>query len=98
MSQKMALRAKAEIINRMPAVKKAALEVRDLHVHYGAVHALKGVSLTVQEGEIVTLIGANGAGKTTLLKTISGLLNPTQGVISMLGSTLPVGNPRASVK
>jgi len=49
------------------------LELQDVHVHYGKVEALKGVSLTVDEGEIVTLIGANGAGKTTTLKTISGL-------------------------
>lgn len=52
-----------------------------MHVHYGAIHALKGVSLTVNEGEIVTLIGSNGAGKTTLLRTISGLLKATQGTI-----------------
>ena len=50
------------------------LEVKDLSVHYGVIQALKGVSLQVEEGEIVSLIGANGAGKTTLLQTISGLL------------------------
>ena len=49
------------------------LELDDVHVHYGKVEALKGISITVDEGEIVTLIGANGAGKTTTLKTISGL-------------------------
>ena len=51
----------------------ALLEVKDLHYYYGNVHALKGVSLEVNEGEIVTLIGSNGAGKTTLLQTLSGL-------------------------
>ena len=57
------------------------LSIHNLHVHYGAIHALKGVSLNVREGEIVTLIGSNGAGKTTLLRTISGLLKASQGTI-----------------
>jgi branched-chain amino acid transport system ATP-binding protein len=57
------------------------LEVNDLHVFYGAIHALQGISFHVDEGEIVTLIGANGAGKSTTLKTISGLLRPRQGNI-----------------
>jgi branched-chain amino acid transport system ATP-binding protein len=51
------------------------LEVNNIDVYYGVIHALKNVSLKVQEGEIVTLIGANGAGKTTTLRTISGLIN-----------------------
>jgi len=59
----------------------AMLTVRDLHVYYGNVHALKGISLDVEEGEIVTLLGANGAGKSTTLRTISGLLRPHQGEI-----------------
>lgn len=59
----------------------AMLEVNDLHVFYGAIHALQGVSFHLDEGEIVTLIGANGAGKSTTLKTISGLLRPRQGTI-----------------
>lgn len=59
----------------------AMLEVKDLHVFYGAIHALQGVSFHLDEGEIVTLIGANGAGKSTSLKTISGLLRPRQGSI-----------------
>jgi len=54
----------------------AMLELREIHSYYGHIHALKGISLTVEKGEIVTLIGANGAGKTTTLKTISGLLHP----------------------
>lgn len=55
------------------------LKVNDVHAYYGNIHALKGVSLTVEEGEIVTLIGGNGAGKTTTLRTISGLMNPRSG-------------------
>jgi branched-chain amino acid transport system ATP-binding protein len=54
----------------------AMLEVQDIHSYYGNIHALRGVSLNVDKGEIVTLIGANGAGKTTTLKTISGLMHP----------------------
>ncbi|MGZ3514257.1 MAG: ABC transporter ATP-binding protein [Thermodesulfobacteriota bacterium] len=57
------------------------LEIENVHTYYGQIHALKGVSLTVEKGEIVTLIGANGAGKSTLLKTTSGLLRPSQGSI-----------------
>jgi branched-chain amino acid transport system ATP-binding protein len=61
------------------------LEVRDLDVYYGAVHALKGVTVHVREGEVVTLIGANGAGKTTLLRTISGLVPARAGAIVFEG-------------
>jgi branched-chain amino acid transport system ATP-binding protein len=57
------------------------LEVENLNVYYGAIHALQGISFDVEEGEIVTLIGANGAGKSTTLRTISGLLRPRQGSI-----------------
>src|SRR5580658_7665265 len=57
------------------------LSVENLHVAYGAIKALHGVSLQIDEGEIVALIGSNGAGKTTLLRTISGLLRPTSGTI-----------------
>lgn len=64
------------------------LELDDLHVHYGQVEALKGVSLTVGEGEIVTLIGGNGAGKTTTLKTISGLRPVTSGSIRYKGGDI----------
>ncbi len=63
------------------------LSIRNLNVHYGAIHALKGVSLDVHEGEIVTLIGSNGAGKTTLLRTISGLLKASQGTIEYRSPT-----------
>jgi branched-chain amino acid transport system ATP-binding protein len=60
----------------------ALLTVRDLHVYYGNVHALKGITLVVGQGEIVTLLGANGAGKSTTLRTISGLLQPQQGEVA----------------
>ena len=60
------------------------LKVKDLNVYYGAIHALKGLSFEVNKGEVVTLIGANGAGKTTTLHTISGLLKPTQGSITLM--------------
>ena len=65
----------------------AILEVKDLHVHYGGIHALKGLSFQVAQGEIVSLIGANGAGKTTTLRAISGVL-PFQGEISLAGERL----------
>ncbi len=63
----------------------ALLDVRDLDVHYGGIHALKGVSFSVDEGQIVTLIGANGAGKSTTLRAISGLVRPSRGQIMFAG-------------
>ena len=63
----------------------ALLEVDDLHVAYGSIEALKGITFTVDEGEVVTLIGSNGAGKTTTLRTISGLLRPSEGEIRFDG-------------
>jgi branched-chain amino acid transport system ATP-binding protein len=68
------------------------LEVTELDVHYGAIHALKGVSLRVEEAQIVTLIGANGAGKTTTLRALSGLLKPTRGKIAFAGKDI-TGRP-----
>ncbi|SEH23334.1 ABC transporter ATP-binding protein [Selenomonas sp. KH1T6] len=65
------------------------LKVDNLHVYYGAIHAIKGISLEVNQGEIVTLIGANGAGKSTTLRTISGLLKPKEGTIAFEGQ--PIG-------
>ena len=64
------------------------LKVDDIHVYYGQIHAIKGVSFEVHEGEVVSLIGANGAGKSTVLKTISGLLRPKSGTITFLGSDI----------
>ncbi len=66
----------------------ALLEVNDIHAYYGNIHALKGVSLTVEKGEIVSLIGGNGAGKTTTLRTICGLLHPRGGNIQFDGEDL----------
>jgi len=64
------------------------LEVKDLNVYYGAIHALQGISFDLEEGEIVTLIGANGAGKSTTLKTISGLLRARTGTVRLRGEDL----------
>ena len=64
------------------------LNVNNLHVHYGAIHALQGVSFNLQEGEIVALIGSNGAGKSTLLNTISGILEATEGDVSYLSENI----------
>ena len=67
---------------------KALLEVRDVHVAYGAIEAVKGISFAVSAGEVVALIGSNGAGKTTTLRTISGLLQPTAGEVRFDGEVL----------
>ena len=64
------------------------LELTDLHVRYGNIRALQGVSLTVATGELVALIGSNGAGKSTVLRTISGLLRPSDGTISFEGADI----------
>ena len=74
--------------------KLPLLKVNGIHVYYGAIHAIKGISLEVNEGEIVTLIGANGAGKSTTLNTIAGLLKPRQGSIAFAG--MPVDGVSAS--
>ncbi|MBO1766304.1 MULTISPECIES: ABC transporter ATP-binding protein [Allobranchiibius] len=66
----------------------AMLEVKDLSVAYGKITAVKGINFTVEEGQVVTLIGTNGAGKTTTLRTISGLLRPSKGEISFLGKRI----------
>ncbi|NLM28314.1 MAG: ABC transporter ATP-binding protein [Clostridiaceae bacterium] len=74
------------------------LEINNLNVHFGVIHALKGISLKVEEGEIVTLIGANGAGKTTTLRTISGLKKPTDGTIFFNGNDITSASPQDRVR
>jgi branched-chain amino acid transport system ATP-binding protein len=74
------------------------LEIDDVHVYYGAIHALKGVSLKVGEGEIVSLIGANGAGKSTTLRAINGLNRPRQGTIRFQGRDISGSAPHSIVK
>ena len=74
------------------------LELRDLNVHYDMIHAIKGISLTVEKGEIVTLIGANGAGKTTTLRTIAGLKKPTSGSVWLNGQDITETTPRQRVQ
>ena len=64
------------------------LKIDDIHVYYGAIHAIKGISFEVHEGEIVALIGANGAGKSTILKTVSGLMHPRSGSITFMGENI----------
>src|SRR5512139_3602923 len=64
------------------------LELKDVHTYYGNIHALKGISLSVNDGEIVTLIGSNGAGKSTTLRTIQGLIRPRSGTILLDGVAL----------
>jgi branched-chain amino acid transport system ATP-binding protein len=76
----------------------ALLEVGDIHTHYGNMEALKGVSLEVEEGEIVTLIGSNGAGKSTTLRSISGLTPPSQGTIKFQGTEITETPPQEIVQ
>ena len=66
----------------------ALLQVEDIHVYYGSIHAVKGVSFEVNEGEVIALIGANGAGKTTILHTITGLLSPKKGTVIFEGKDI----------
>src|SRR4029453_6955430 len=75
----------------------ALLEVDEIHTYYGNIHALKGVSLSVEQGEVVTLIGGNGAGKTTTLNTISGILRPRTGAVRLDGNDLATVAPHKIV-
>jgi branched-chain amino acid transport system ATP-binding protein len=74
------------------------LTINDIHTYYGAIHALKGVSLRVGATEIVTLIGANGAGKSTTLRSINGLNHPRQGTITFRGDDITNASPHSIVK
>jgi len=76
----------------------ALLEVKDLHVHYGVIEALKGVSIEVPEGEIVALIGANGAGKTTLMQAVSGVIKKSSGDVMFLDHSIFKSSPQKIVK
>ena len=82
----------------MSAPATNILELNDVHTYYGAIHALKGVSLRVGAGEIVTLIGANGAGKSTTLRSINGLNHPKQGTITFQGEDITTASPHTIVK
>lgn len=76
----------------------AMLEIKDLHVHYGVIEALKDISLEVNEGEIVALIGANGAGKTTMMQSISGIVKKSGGEINFLNESIMKANPKHIVE
>jgi branched-chain amino acid transport system ATP-binding protein len=78
-------------------MKMALLELENVHSYYGNIHALKGINITVEEAEIVTLIGGNGAGKSTTLRTISGLLHPHPGAIRLAGEDLTQYKPHEIV-
>ena len=80
-----------------PASTDTVLRLHDVHTYYGAIHALRGINVDVQRGEIVTLIGANGAGKTTTLRTISGLLHPRQGTVELNGADISKVDPHVLV-
>jgi branched-chain amino acid transport system ATP-binding protein len=80
------------------AANGVILELQDVHTYYGAIHALKGVSLEVRLGEVVTLIGANGAGKSTTLRSINGIVHPRQGTIRFGGADITTTKPHEIVK
>jgi branched-chain amino acid transport system ATP-binding protein len=82
----------------MNAAAQPILELQDIHTFYGSIEALKGISITVAEGEIVTLIGANGAGKSTTLRSINGLNHPRQGTIRFQGNDITNDAPHNIVK
>jgi branched-chain amino acid transport system ATP-binding protein len=81
-----------------PNTGQSILEVKDVHTFYGSIEALKGISIDVRDGEIVTLIGANGAGKSTTLRSINGLNHPRQGTISFQGKDITNEAPHNVVK
>ncbi|HUP32792.1 MAG TPA: ABC transporter ATP-binding protein [Gaiellaceae bacterium] len=85
-------------MNEQPAGTGTVLDLNDIHTYYGSIHALKGVSLTVREGEIVTLIGANGAGKSTTLRSINGINHARRGTIHFEGRDISRAAPHSIVK
>ena len=87
----------ATVADASPNGAALALDLRNVHTFYGHIHALKGISLTVRQGEIVTLIGANGAGKTTTLRTISGIMHPRQGEVRLNGQRIDRESPHRIV-
>jgi branched-chain amino acid transport system ATP-binding protein len=87
-----------ETASRPDARDGAILQVEDIHTYYGAIHAIKGVTLEVRQGEIVTLIGANGAGKSTTLRSINGLNHPREGRIRFQGRDITNEPPHDVVK
>src|SRR5436309_15948254 len=82
----------------MSANGKTILKLQDVHTYYGSIHALKGISLEVHDGEVVTLIGANGAGKSTTLRSINGLNRPRRGSIEFQGREISHASPHDIVK
>jgi branched-chain amino acid transport system ATP-binding protein len=78
--------------------RSTVLEIQDVHTYYGSIHALKGISLEVREGEVVTLLGANGAGKSTTLRSINGLNNPRRGRIRFQNQDITSASPHTIVK
>jgi branched-chain amino acid transport system ATP-binding protein len=78
--------------------RNVILELDDIHTYYGTIHALKGISLEVREGEVVTLIGANGAGKSTTLRSINGLNHPSEGTITFRGTNINETAPHEIVR
>jgi branched-chain amino acid transport system ATP-binding protein len=86
------------VTERRPTGDGAVLQVEDIHTYYGSIHALKGVTIEVREGEIVTLIGANGAGKSTTLRSVNGLNHPRKGRIRFQGRDITNEAPHQIVK
>ncbi|GGQ99016.1 ABC transporter ATP-binding protein [Deinococcus ruber] len=87
--------AEASVLNRASGAAGAQpmLELKDIHTYYGHIHALKGISLEVMQGEIIALIGGNGAGKTTTLRTVSGMQKPRSGTLTYMGKNIAGSRP-----
>jgi len=84
----MKFRTTKKLLRLISEANKSSLDIEDLHVAYGEIRAIKGISMAVRSGEVVSIIGANGAGKSTLLKTISGLIKPRKGLITFCDFSL----------